>query len=168
MMENECDMTRAAGLKEHAFYLQRQDCKPSKKSSLTYHGFHLLQVGLKTLFSGLKIRTTNTKCSRPGVPEIWSYLEPEQLLFYEKRKLKIATNADFSFNPDWKKENQEDTELSTSGVTEFVFKHLFSIVSIRSYILPYPLRPSKLHFSYPGKGLRFLSRVRYLRYLRWW
>ena len=112
--------------------------RDKKKSlqTINIHGFHVLQVGLKTLFSGLKIRTTNTKCSRPGVPEVWSCLEPEKLLLYEKRKLKTATNADFSFNPDWKKENQEDTELSTSRVPTFVFKHLFSIVSISSYILP--------------------------------
>ena len=97
MMKNECDITRAAGLKEHVFYLQRQDCTPSKKSSLTYLGFHLLQVGLKTLFSGLKIRTTNTKCGRPGVPEIWSYLEPEKLLLYEKKEIENSNKCRFLF-----------------------------------------------------------------------
>lgn len=98
----------------------------AKKSSLTYHGFHLLQVGLETLFSGLKIRTTNTKCGRPGVPAIWSYLEPEKLLLYEKRKLKTATNADFSFNTDFGRKKIRRTMSCLLLVSERLPSNIFS------------------------------------------
>ena len=119
------------------FYLQRQDCIPSKKSSLTYLGFHLLQVGLKTVFSGLKIRTTNTKCGRPGVPEIWSHLEPEKLLLYEKRKLKTATTADFSFNPDFGRKKIRRTMsclLLVSRLSSSIFSPLFLLEATSYHI----------------------------------
>lgn len=125
--------------------------------------------GVENTCKWIKNKDCNTECGRLAVPGIWSYLEPYKLLLFGRRKLKMAKKADFSFNPDWKKEDQ-DNEPSISGITTFVFKYddinHTSSPLFRSYNLPHPLSPSKLHFSYTGKGLCLLLVIRILRYLK--
>lgn len=96
MMKSECDATRTTGLREYAFHLQRQDCKPSRVESLTYPGFPAAS-GVEKHAQWIENHNYPAKRSRLAFPGIWSYLEPYKLLLSERRKLKTTTKAEFLF-----------------------------------------------------------------------